>query len=90
VVVLVVPPELELPAELDVLLVVPLPECVVTDGPPVVELVTPPGPAETELDRLPVFLASSDRTTLQGLPFGPVVTVVLPETPFGPVVTVLV
>jgi len=91
VVVMVVPlPEAELAPELEVLLVEPLPDCVVTDGPPVVELFTPPGPAVTELDRLPVFFASSEWTTLQGLPFGPVVTVVLPETPFGPVVTVLV
>jgi hypothetical protein len=89
-VVIVVPFDEELAPEIEVLLDWPLPEFAVTDGPPEVELCTPPGPAVTELDRLPVFLASSDWTTLHGLPFGPVVTVVPPETPFGPVVTVLV
>ncbi|WP_378742032.1 hypothetical protein [Methylorubrum zatmanii] len=87
VVMVVPPPELEEDAEL---LVDPLPDFVVTEGPPVVELLTPFGPAVTELDIVPVFLAASECTTLHGLPFGPVVTVVLPETPFGPVVTVLV
>ncbi|MGU3327125.1 hypothetical protein ACLBXB_09325 [Methylobacterium mesophilicum] len=86
-VVTVVPPELELDAEL---LVDPFVDLVVTEGPPVVELLTPPGPAVTELDSVPGFLASSECTTLHGLPLGPAVTVVLPETPFGPVVTVLV
>ncbi|GAN48729.1 MULTISPECIES: hypothetical protein [Methylobacterium] len=84
---MVVPPELELEAEL---LLDPLPDLVVTEGPPVVALLTPPGPAVTELDIEPVSPAPSECTTLHGLPFGPVVTVVLPETPFGPVVTVLV
>jgi hypothetical protein len=88
VVVIVLPlPVLELEAEL---LVVPLPDRVVTDGPPVVELFTPSGPAVTELDSVPELLASSDWTTRHGLPLGPVVTVVLPATPFGPVLTVLV
>jgi hypothetical protein len=90
VVVIVVPlPEDELAAELDVLLDWPLPEFTVTEGPPVVALCVPPGPAVTELDRLPVFLASSEWTTRQGLP-SLLVIVVLPDTPFGPVVTVLV
>ena len=84
---MVLPPGFELDAEL---LVEPAPDLVVTDGPPVVELVTPSGPAVTELERGPVFRAASECTTVQGLPFGPVVRVVLPETPFGPVVTVLV
>ncbi len=75
---------------LEELLVEPLPDRVVTEGPPVVELVTPFGPAVTELDSVPVSFAASERTTLHGLPFGPVVTVVLPETPSGPVRTVLV
>ncbi|HJE23736.1 MAG TPA: hypothetical protein K8W01_08770 [Methylorubrum populi] len=88
VVVMAVPsPELEEDAEL---LVDPFPDFVVTEGPPVVDVLTPFGPAVTELDIAPVFLAASACTTLQGLPFGPVVTVVLPETPFGLVVTVLV
>jgi hypothetical protein len=88
VVVIVLPfPVLELVAEL---LVAPSPDRVVTDGPPVVELCTPPGPAVTELDSVPVLFASSDWTTRHGLPLGPVVTVVLPETPLGPVWTVLV
>ncbi|KQO94724.1 hypothetical protein [Methylorubrum extorquens] len=86
-VVVIVLPLLELEAEL---LVVPLPDRVVTDGPPVVELFTPSGPAVTELDSVPEVLASSDWTTRHGLPLGPVVTVVLPATPFGPVLTVLV
>ncbi|GJE69995.1 hypothetical protein CHKEEEPN_1528 [Methylorubrum podarium] len=76
----------------------PSPDRVVTDGPPVVELFTPSGPAVTELDSVPEFfagslapsLASSEWTTLHGLPLGPVVTVVLLETPSGPVRTVLV
>jgi hypothetical protein len=87
VVIMVEPPELELEAEL---LLDPLPDLVVTEGPPVVEELTPFGPAVTELVIVPVFFASSECTTLHGLPFGPVVTVVPPETPFGPVVTVLV
>lgn len=84
---MVVPSELELEAEL---LLDPFPDLVVTEGPPVVDELTPFGPAVTELVIVPVFFASSECTTLHGLPFGPVVTVVLPETPFGPVVTVLV
>jgi hypothetical protein len=91
VVVMVVPFDDELAPELDdELLACPLPELTVTEGPPVVELWTPPGPAVTELDRFPVLLALSEGTTRQGLPFGPVVTIVLPETPPAPVVTVLV
>jgi hypothetical protein len=87
VVVIVLPPPLELAAEL---LLVPSPERVVTEGPPVVELFTPSGPAVTELDSVPVLFASSEWTTRHGLPLGPVVTVVLPETPFGPLWTVVV
>ncbi|MCX4194157.1 hypothetical protein OMR07_00285 [Methylobacterium organophilum] len=53
---MVVPPELELEAEL---LLDPLPDLVVTEGPPVVALLTPPGPAVTELDIEPVSPAPS-------------------------------
>jgi len=88
VVVVTVVPLLELD-EAELLVETPA-DRVLTDGPPVEELLTPSGPAVTELDTAPVFFASSEWTTVQGLPFGPVETVVLPETPFGPAVTVLV
>jgi hypothetical protein len=89
VVVMVEPFDDELAPELDVLLDCPLPEFTVTEGPPDVELCTPPGPAVTELDRLPVLLAPSECTTRQGLP-SLLVIVVVPDTPLGPAVTVLV
>lgn len=66
----------------------PSPERTVTDGPPLVELVTPFGPAVTELERPPALLELfmlpplSERTTVQGSPLALVpVAVVPPEVP---------
>jgi hypothetical protein len=60
-VVIVVPLlEDELEPALEELLADPSPDLTVTEGLPVVELWTPPGPAVTELDRFPVLLAPSE------------------------------
>ena len=93
---IVVPPEDELALEL--LTERPSLDRTVTDGPPVVELCTPLGPAVTLLDTEPSELRvrPSEPTTRQG--WSPLRRVVVPEPgtvvvldrlPFGPAVTLL-